>query len=284
MDFLDNLASEGKLDSAQVSRIRRNTYEFMKTAHDNPNFHREALMKLSGVGKTVKSFSKSVGKRLENAAPDLVAQMLASAAIVGGAAAGTGIYKALRDPVERRSSFKNMINMAPKLKAQDPEMVRAAFNTLHRFNPGYAKDPLVAGTFVQNALDWERIDMTQVNALVKADSDMKKKDKAKGTGLFQHMGRLPIESPEQRELTSAKLQKDQWSREDRPMEVQQALSRLSKMQNEEETSEHRLVAEKEMAAGNDARREAFEDMADMMSEARTNKDYEAMLEAMRRNR
>jgi hypothetical protein len=75
----------------------------------------------------------------------------------GAVAAGApllveGIRKAYH-AIAKNSRFENMMKITPSLKDEDPNKVRMAFNSLHNLNPGFAKDPLVAGTFVKKTLD-----------------------------------------------------------------------------------------------------------------------------------
>jgi hypothetical protein len=72
---------------------------------------------------------------------------------VGLAAAGIGIaamksYRALR----KRRDFKEMLSVNPDLaeyQDQDPAKFNAHYNSLRTMNPGYAEDPIIAGTLMR---------------------------------------------------------------------------------------------------------------------------------------
>ena len=72
---------------------------------------------------------------------------------VGLAAAGIGIaamksYRALR----KRRDFKEMLSLNPDLaehQEADPLKFNAHYNSLRTMNPGYAEDPIIAGTLMR---------------------------------------------------------------------------------------------------------------------------------------
>jgi hypothetical protein len=80
---------------------------------------------------------------------------------------------------DKRQAYKSMLEENPQLANADPRITEKAFNTIYRFNPAYAKDPLVAGTFVKNVIDQERMDIGSVSNLVQANKFI---NEAKGKG------------------------------------------------------------------------------------------------------
>lgn len=72
---------------------------------------------------------------------------------VGLAAAGIGVaamksYRALR----KRRDFKEMLSLNPDLveyQDQDPVRFNAHYNSLRTMNPGYAEDPILAGSLLR---------------------------------------------------------------------------------------------------------------------------------------
>jgi hypothetical protein len=82
----------------------------------------------------------------------LLAGGLVGAATVGAQGLVMGIRKAY-NVLASGKRFEGMLDVNPSLKKEDPNKVRLAFNTLNRLNPTFAKDPLVAGTFVRKTLD-----------------------------------------------------------------------------------------------------------------------------------
>lgn len=168
MDMIDKLAQAGKLTPEQVARVRERVYTFMKLAHDNPEFHREAMKKLGADwGRLGQEVSKNV------------VSGIALAGTLGVVSAGIGAgQEALRRYTAKRdlqTGFDNMLAANPELKRMgDKKRMQAIYTTLHTFNPDYAKDPLVSGTFVDNALAQERVDVGMINSVVDAQDKIRK--------------------------------------------------------------------------------------------------------------
>jgi hypothetical protein len=80
---------------------------------------------------------------------------LSAAASAGIAAIGVGAkkgFEALRTKIEKPQLFKEMVGASPGLKKMDQKKVQMTFNTLYRMNREMAKDPLVAGSFVERSV------------------------------------------------------------------------------------------------------------------------------------
>ncbi len=70
---------------------------------------------------------------------------------VAGISAG---YDKLKDMYERNQSYKGMLQLTPVLREhKDPASVKRYFNTLHRLNPHFMNDPMIAGAMVFRAID-----------------------------------------------------------------------------------------------------------------------------------
>lgn len=106
---------------------------------------------LRGAGQAVKAFaSKSLGSPyVQGAVGMAVAAPLVTAAGVGA----IGGVRSLHRAFTRGKDFRRMLDVRPSLADADPNKVRLAFNTLHHLNPSMARVPLVASTFVEQALD-----------------------------------------------------------------------------------------------------------------------------------
>lgn len=80
-----------------------------------------------------------------------MAGIMTGASIVGSAisqeAAG-GIQK-LKAKVTHRGNFRRMMSENPDLQQLDKKQVGLAFNTLQKFNPEFASDPLVSGAWTR---------------------------------------------------------------------------------------------------------------------------------------
>ncbi|MFZ4580511.1 MAG: hypothetical protein ACOYOB_19175 [Myxococcota bacterium] len=104
----------------------------------------------------------------------------AGATAIGGGvwAAGKGL-EAATDPYKKERAFKALKSESPALVSGDPVHARKSFETLWRFNPDMAKDPLVASSFVRKAIAFkeEGVQSQDIKTLAdvrKAMSDAKK--------------------------------------------------------------------------------------------------------------
>jgi hypothetical protein len=190
MSLVNKLASEGHLSAEQVDRIGRHVREFMREVDSNPSFMKEAVEKLSGWDSAVKKLSPDSGF-LQHAyanAHDALPYLLASAGLGAGLGMGADLGKraihGVQDSVQKNRAYKAMMSENPNLAETDPGMAEKAFNTLYRFNPEYARDPLVAGSFVKNVMDQERLDLNSMNNLVSAHRQMSDSNKGKGSTEF----------------------------------------------------------------------------------------------------
>lgn len=78
------------------------------------------------------------------------------AAVPVVAAGATALVEGIRRSyyaARKGHDFKQMIEANPDFKRRDDQSVRRAFGALHRLNPSFAREPLVAGAWVRHALD-----------------------------------------------------------------------------------------------------------------------------------
>ena len=207
MNFIEKLAAEGHLTEEQVERIGRNVSEFMDAVRRDPSLRKEAMEKLAlGLPTYFKDpiLRKTFMQKAMGHAWD-VAPLAAGAAAIGGAfglakkVGDLGVGTA-RDKIQKARAYKEMVNENPSLQHVDPNVTQKAFNTLYRFNPEYAADPMVAGTFVRNVADQERLDIGTVNSLVQARRNLA--DRGQGPdymGMAQTMGKITEEQRKARE-------------------------------------------------------------------------------------
>lgn len=71
-------------------------------------------------------------------------------AVVTGAA--MAVHK-LTDAKAQAKNYKEMLDLHPQLKTRDPAMVRRIYSSLHNVNPMMARDPMVAGGWVDNIME-----------------------------------------------------------------------------------------------------------------------------------
>ena len=175
MSVIEKLAREGHLTAEQVDRIGKNVSDFIEAVERDPSFRKEAMEKL---GLSMPGFVKEPAlrtgflKKTVGAMYD-VAPVAAAGAAIGGAfglaqRAGEAGLGAATGGIQKARRYREMVQENPDLAEADPAVTQKAFNTLHRFNPEYASDPMVAGTFVRNVVDQERLDIGTVNSLVQA--------------------------------------------------------------------------------------------------------------------
>lgn len=173
MNLVDKLASEGHLTTEQVERIGRNVHNFMEAVDKDPALLKEATEKLAGMTDILKKTftGKNFGEGAEKAVgyiPHLLAASGVAAALGGGAEVGRAGIRALRDMYGKSRAYQAMMENNPQLAEADPQVTERAFSTLYRLNPVYAKDPLIAGTFVKTVLDQERMDIGPLTNIVQA--------------------------------------------------------------------------------------------------------------------
>ena len=62
-----------------------------------------------------------------------------------------------------------MLGANPTLRVKgNLPFVKRHFNTLHKFNPEYASDPHVAGSYIKSNIDLESDDIGAIHSLVQA--------------------------------------------------------------------------------------------------------------------
>ena len=109
---------------------------------------------------------------------------LGAAGFAGAAGANLLIGKAREyvDSLGKAKAYKEMVANNPQLSEEgiDAKAVQQHFSTLYRFNPEYAKDPLVAGAYVQNAIEMARPNLETINNIVNARKNLAE---AKGKGV-----------------------------------------------------------------------------------------------------
>lgn len=73
----------------------------------------------------------------------------------GLGAGAAGVSKAVdytADHYGKKKAFDDMLKHSPSLKEHSQKDLHAAFNTLHKFNPDMATDPLTASSFMRRAM------------------------------------------------------------------------------------------------------------------------------------
>jgi len=182
MTLTTNLAEAGHLTDEQTQRVEKNAKAFDQALED-PAFLKEAAEKLAinpvGLAEKTPLWGR-VARELEaRALPTLITGGL----LAGGglaAAGGKALVEKLLASRHRNQAFQDMLEVNPQLQREDPTKVQRIFDSLFRFNPSYARDPLVAGTFVDSSLSDAKMHINTVNALVDAHAKLQ----GRGPGAF----------------------------------------------------------------------------------------------------
>jgi len=171
MTVMTKLAESGNLTAEQQSRIQRDADQFDQALQD-PAFLKEAADVL-GEGKGIWDRLKGMfAQQAPGAAFQAAAMGLGGVAVAGGKMG----YDALIAKLHKQKAFNAMMEANPELSNEDPNRVQRVFDSLFRFNPAYARDPQVAGTFVSIETASEKpMALNTINALVSSHSQLQGK-------------------------------------------------------------------------------------------------------------
>lgn len=185
----------------RVAQVAPAKYDFIvKTAEEvsQSPFRDEIIDQLDAIVKTANP------TRLER---------FGNAAAGVGAMAATGIayslagdmYDAVRRGISKSRNYRTMLRENPDLKQLPATNVQKAFSTLHRFNPEFASDPTVAGSFVRRQAQYPEFDPNQLANLIGARKNLTDIRK------LPIPGKLPWESHDEKSLRSAQTKHFQMS-------------------------------------------------------------------------
>ena len=159
MSIFDKLVQGGHLTPEQIERIGESVHEFVKEADAREEFVEEYFDKTAALppnfGKNM-AYMAGIG--------------LAGTAATALAGMGVDAARGWMNDLKKAKRYKAMVEANPELKARgvNSKMVQMHFNTLNRFNPDYADDPLVAGAYVQNQMEAARPNIESLNNIVQA--------------------------------------------------------------------------------------------------------------------
>jgi hypothetical protein len=171
--IIEKLAAEGHLSDEQVERIGRRVAEMVKAARTDAKFLKEAQEKVAVAPPVVTKLLSRLGQGA-----------VLGLGVTSGAKAVSMISEKIRErneAVAKAQRYKSMIEANPGLRSAgvDAKMVQRHFDTLHKFNPEYASDPMVAGTYVQSSLDYARPNIETLNNVVRARADFQRAEGAR---------------------------------------------------------------------------------------------------------
>lgn len=114
------------------------------------NFHSIAERALQGVEKHAGVLSTAVSTAKQVATSDFSKRMGLAASAALGIAVATDLYDAAKRGLSKGGNFKRVMDANPDLKRQvdDPKKLYTSFDTLHRFAPDLAADPMLGGALL----------------------------------------------------------------------------------------------------------------------------------------
>lgn len=77
-------------------------------------------------------------------------------------------YVGMTEGKDKAKAFSKMLGASPELGKEPATKVQRAFNSLYRWNPEMARDPLVASSFVQRSIDYGAVTTQEVESMVKS--------------------------------------------------------------------------------------------------------------------
>lgn len=145
------------------------------------------LLKLAALKMAAHPMGRAVERMASMAASPTFTSLLRrvpaslALALVGGAgiAGGGKLWHMGADALAhtgKQKAFDQMLREDPELKrmhSSNPKKVRAHFNTLFRFNPEMAKDPLVSSSFVKGTAQQDFLAHKTVGDLIEARAKMR---------------------------------------------------------------------------------------------------------------
>lgn len=170
---------DAKMVFEKIAEANPQAAEFLLAAgpeiKDSP-FNDEIIEDLDGIFKQASwgQFGGALGLGVASAVGAGIATSLAGDAM-----------DAVKRGITKTRNYRGMLRENPDLQKHPmgAKAVQGVFSTLHRFNPEFAGDPLVAGTFVRNHLNsatGTSIDLGSLNSLVGARKNL---SDVKGRGM-----------------------------------------------------------------------------------------------------
>ena len=123
----------------------------------------EILEKLANAGaaaraiKSTKAGKETMGESFKRLFPQMLAYGAAASAVGGLGAAGAYGASRLAEPVKKKWGMKKMYEENPWLKKEDKRTVKKFYNTMFRFSPSIAMDPVVAGSVMRRQLEYKDV-------------------------------------------------------------------------------------------------------------------------------
>jgi hypothetical protein len=104
-------------------------------------------------------------------------------AATGAISAADSAWEAAVDPVLRAVRLRRTVKENPWLAEHDKGDVKKFFNTLHRFNPHMAADPLVAGSWLKKSLAYKDVGVQTGDVAAMVDISKKLSDRRSNSAI-----------------------------------------------------------------------------------------------------
>ena len=119
---------------------------------------------------------KAIGNKLEKKAVDTKSMSrwirlkpwtipTVAAGILGVSSLG----KFISDKILKTTSYNQMFEKYPELKNIDKEKINDAWNVMRRYSPSLTHNPIVAGSFIKNILEYGGIHPNEVKVLIETE-------------------------------------------------------------------------------------------------------------------
>lgn len=175
---------------AKVAQVAPEQYAYLiKTAEEvrSSPFRDEIVAELEGIMKKANAATDAASGAW-GALPKPVKWGLGAMAAGVALNLGGDMAEAVKRGLTKGRDYKNMLEANPDLRGNSKSpFVKRHFNTLHRFNPEYAGDPYVAGSYVRQNMEMATDDLQGIHALVKARRDVQGARALSGANPFKQI-------------------------------------------------------------------------------------------------
>lgn len=105
--------------------------------------------------------------------PKLVGQAAMIAGVTLGAEALAGLVRRAMDARDFSSDYRRMLDSNPDLQGEDAQRVMDRYRILSRFGPSVARDPVVAGHWIKQTLEYPVVTPTVLKDVVEVEAKMR---------------------------------------------------------------------------------------------------------------
>jgi len=163
-----------KMTEEDLEKAAERADDFVQALQSDPELMNEAVEKLGGVWDTVSEGARGLGETFNKALPLTLAAAASTAAVAGASGLASETYKTIKDSILKAKAYKAMMDEAGDRIADVPaEKVQQSFNTLYKFNPEFARDPVVAAEFVRETSRSEAYPFNLLRSVVDARGEQK---------------------------------------------------------------------------------------------------------------